>query len=90
MLLWKIFGTLDLACALLLYLVTWTEGTPWRLVLAGAAYLIFKGILYLGDVGSLADMLVGVYLLVALVYAVPVLSTAFIVFLSVKGVWSYL
>lgn len=89
-LLWKLFGTLDLLCALLLAVLTWTDASPWRLTLAGAAYLLFKGFLYLGDIGSLIDMGVGVYLLIALIFPVSALSLIFILYLSIKGVWSFL
>ncbi|PIN70356.1 hypothetical protein COV93_01740 [Candidatus Woesearchaeota archaeon CG11_big_fil_rev_8_21_14_0_20_43_8] len=62
MVLLKIFGAMDLATVVMMLLLQF-DFIGWRKGFVFAAYLIFKGIYFMGDVSSALDLICGVYMI---------------------------
>lgn len=58
------------------------------IVLIIGCYLVFKGLLFWGDVLSVIDFMAGLYAFFLLVYPISILSSFFSVYLITKGLWS--
>jgi hypothetical protein len=83
----KIYGFLDIICALVLVLEH--KGlVAWRWPVSFVLYLSIKSIMYLRDVMTWIDLAVAVYMLILLVHGNLAITVIFASYLIIKGIWS--
>lgn len=87
----KLFGILDIAASILLFLAAFNILLPWQLYFAFGIYLALKGIIFIKSFISIVDIACGILLFAVIQFNVPqaVLIIAAIILLQ-KGVFSML
>jgi|FLOH01.1.fsa_nt_gi hypothetical protein len=88
MLLFKLFGFLDVLTIISMILLT-LEIIPWRFGLIFASYLIIKGLIFKGDFNSFVDIIIGVYIIFIPVFSWKLLTTVFAIYLGQKAFFSF-
>jgi hypothetical protein len=83
----KLLGFLDMFSAIVIILFHF-KLIHNPLILSMAFYLIFKAVIFFGDMFSIVDGVVGLYMLFMMVYGVSWLSFAFAIYLMIKGIVS--
>lgn len=87
MVLVKLLGLLDILAGAMVI----AEGRfdlPTRVVLAGAGYLVIKGILFWRSITSWVDAAIGLLLLVLTIITLPLISMIAGIYLIIKGIIS--
>jgi len=59
----KIFGAIDLFATTIILALHFELPLAWRIVILASAGLIIKGVSFWGDIASLVDIIIGVYIL---------------------------
>jgi hypothetical protein len=85
----KIMGFLDIAAAIIMLLSQYA-GMPAQVIITAAAYLFIKAAMFFGDLMSIIDGIVGLYLLIMIFFRPEIVTWLFVVYLAAKGVWSML
>ena len=83
----KLLGFLDVFAAIIIVLFHF-KIIHNPLVLSMALYLIFKAVIFFGDMFSIVDGVVALYMIFMMIYGVSWLSFAFAVYLMIKGMIS--
>ncbi len=84
----KILGVFDLLAAALLVGAAYQVTLPYGLVIALAVYLFLKALMFLMDIGSLFDIMVGILLILSLSMSFPPL--VFFIFAGLIGLKGFL
>jgi len=80
----KLMGVLDLFTALIIVLFQFqTIHNP--LIISLGFYLIMKAIIFFGDIFSIIDGIVGLYILFMIVWPIEILSFICVGYLAIKG-----
>ncbi len=80
-------GFLDITCAVIIILYQYSV-IPFHIVLAGAAFLILKAILFFGDFFSIIDGIIGIVMLLMFFIRIETVSFIALGYLVLKGLWS--
>ncbi|MFH1072928.1 MAG: hypothetical protein V1743_05875 [Nanoarchaeota archaeon] len=86
----KFFGLFDIAAALIIILMNYELVHSLRLAIIIAGYLLLKGIAFIGDIASIIDIIIGVYVLILFFFPMTFLTIIFAGHLVIKGVMSLL
>ena len=84
----KILGFFDLLSILSMILLI-NGLIPWKIAVMFGVYLMLKGVLFKGDIASMVDFIIGVYLLLIPIFAPKVLTIIFIIYLGQKALVSF-
>jgi uncharacterized membrane protein HdeD (DUF308 family) len=90
MVLVKALGMMDIVAGVLLLLVSFHVVSSWKMGAIVACVLIAKGLLFIRNVVSVIDVIIGVYFFVALFHPFVVLSVVCSAHLCIKGLFSLL
>lgn len=82
----KIFSIADLLTAAVILFLHFSV-LPWNIGVAAAAYMAIKFYLFRGDIASLIDLFVGVYIILLMFGVHTFLAYVFAVYLIQKGVF---
>ena len=85
----KIMGAMDFLSAIALILLHYNV-IHFQLGIIFACYLIFKGIIFMGDFASIVDLLCGVYMVLMLFHIHFFMTWVFFVWEMQKVVFSWL
>ncbi len=89
MFLLKLFGFMDLFSAFVMLLVQWNVISV-RLILIATGWLVFKGILFKGDIASMIDFGIAVYHIIMLLFPVAFVTYVLAAYLIIKGLMSFM
>ena len=83
----KLLGFFDMVAAIVMVLYQY-DVTGFRIVLSFAAYLILKGIIFFGDLFSVIDGIVGIYMIIMFFIHSSTVTWIFAIYLILKSIWS--
>jgi hypothetical protein len=83
----KLLGALDIFTALAIIFFQFNI-TPSQMIFSLSFYLLIKFIIFFGDMMSIIDGIIGMYMLIMLVLNIATVSWIFSVYLIIKGIWS--
>jgi len=86
----KLFGLFDIASAVIIILMNYELVHSLRLTIIITGYLVLKGVAFIGDVASIIDIIIGIYVVVLFFFPVTFLTIIFAGHLVIKGVMSLL
>lgn len=85
----KLLGFFDLLTAVVLFLLH-QDMIGWNIALAAFLYLMFKAVVFFGDLASILDAVTGIYIIILLLGFHTPLTYIFIIYLFQKAVFSFL
>jgi len=83
----RIYGFLDVLAATVIIIMQF-HSIAWRISVGLALYLIIKSLLYVRDVMSWVDLVVGIYMIILVWHGNLILTIIFSGYLAAKGLWS--
>jgi hypothetical protein len=83
----KIMGFMDVAVAAIMLLAQYA-GLPAQVMISASVYLFIKAAMFFGDLMSIIDGIVGLYLLIMLFFRPELVTILFAIYLAAKGAWS--
>jgi hypothetical protein len=84
----KALGFFDLLVAVMLILGQ-THIVHGRILIACAAYLMIKGVMFFRDIASKIDICVGIYCVILIFHPLTVLTVLASAYLAIKGFFSF-
>jgi len=80
-------GFMDVAVAAIMLLAQYA-GLPAQVMISASVYLFIKAAMFFGDLMSIIDGIVGLYLLIMLFFRPELVTILFAIYLAAKGAWS--
>ncbi|MBW3002977.1 hypothetical protein KY328_05615 [Candidatus Woesearchaeota archaeon] len=83
----KLMGLMDIIAVIVMVLLHFSIGS-WRITLAFALYLIFKGFAFRGNIHSMIDTAIGIYMIFLLFGLHSILTFVPVIYLLQKALFS--
>ena len=84
MFIFKLLGILDLITAISIILFNFGIASN-RFMISFIAYLILKGLMFKGDVASILDLLIALYIILMFILPITIISIITALYLTQKG-----